>query len=511
MHEHFKNKILTNTIATGLENFFCFAVPFILFPFIIRHLGVKLSGLWFLCSTITGYFGIFEQGPGPAVVKFIAQFHSQNDFESINKHVSCSFVVFLLFGFISMVIMFFFAFFGAMFIKLETLSSILFRNVFIIMGVTLLIAFPLKIFNSILKGFQEFRILAFFSVFSMSMRAVLTVMLLLNGKGIYTLLVINLVTLLIQYGIPIIIIKSKYPKVKMKISFIRKEDFTQVIQFGGATFLINLCAVVIFQSDRVLLGSFLSIAAVTYYSACKQIYDVCRFFPVLILQAIMPFASELHTLRKDEVTRKLLMLSTKYSYAIFVPLGVFVMFSARDILSIWVGQDYTQYAICLQILVFHLFFNFLHQAGTQILIGSNKIRFILVYFILALFLNISLSLLLVQKYRLLGVALGTSIPFVLLEWLFVKKMLAQLEVKTKLFLTVVLIPNLINLFSSVLLCLIAKMLIQPRNLLSLLGGFIVIYIVLFMSFLFFGVSSQERKSLLFVFGKGKNNPVFMKA
>ncbi len=491
-----KNKIIKNTIASAIENFFGFAIPFLLFPFTINHLGVEISGVWLLCSAITGYFGILEQGPGPAVVKYIAEFYATRNFVKVNKFLSSGFVIFILFGFVVMMIMLIVAFWGQIFFKLGNISPILFRNVFILMGVTLMIVFPLRIFNSILRGLQEFNVLTIISIVVTCLRAISILLFLSIGKGIYVLLIINSLALFLQFFIPVVVIALKYPAIKLRLLFVEVFYLKSIMKFGGITFLINLCAIFMFQTDRILLGSFLSISAVTYYSACKQIYDVCRFFPVVILQAIMPFASELDSLQKEAAKRKLLFFSTKYSYAIFIPLGTFVMFFAKDILSIWVGREYALYAIYLQILVFHLFFNFLHQAGTQILVGMNKIKFILFYFILTLTFNLVLSILLIKKYQMLGVALGTTIPFVLFEFIFIKRMTSVFNITIKAFLKEAIFPNLSMLIVSLSILTFLKAYFQVSNILELIFvGSVTVFTSLTI-FWIFGLGREEKRSFL---------------
>ena len=496
----YKNKMIRNTMVSFIDKIFSFALPFVLFPFIVKHLGVESSGIWFFCSAAVGYCGILDQGPGPAIAKFVAENYSKKNVLEINKYLSSGFLIFLCFGVIAMLVMFLFAHFGQLLFKIEASLIALYKQVFYLMGITLLISFPLKVFNSVLRGLQEYKVIAVTNVGAMIVRAVLTVVLLLKGAGVIALISINFLWLLLCYGAQFLVIRIKYPEIRIQKSLLSRVHLRAILNFGGIMFVISLCAVFIFQTDRIILGAFLSIASVTYYTACKRIYDLCRWVPVLILQAIMPMASELRSLDQDETNKKILMLGTKYSYAMFIPLGIFIICMASDILRVWVGQEYMQYGICLQILTFHLFFSFLHQAGSQVLIGINKIRFILPYYILALIGNIGLSLLLIKKYQMAGVAMGTTIPFVLLEWLYVKKMLRILEVRVVDFLREVLLRNGANFIVAVIMTLMVKYFFVIENVGSLFLATTFIFGVSIGAFVVTGMGKRERVTIIKAIG-----------
>ncbi|GAH36960.1 unnamed protein product, partial [marine sediment metagenome] len=112
---------------------------------------------------------------------------------------------------------------------------------------------------------------------------------------------------------------------------------------------------------------------------------------------------------------------TKYVLALCLALAVPVMFLSREMLTLWMGDDYAKYYIVVQILTISLFFDFNNYVATQILIGMNKIKKFVKYYGVVAVLNLGLSIYLVQEgFGLTGVALGTTIPFVLFEVFFLR-------------------------------------------------------------------------------------------
>jgi O-antigen/teichoic acid export membrane protein len=501
---NWKDKIVKNTIFTMVDNVIVYAVPFLLFPYTVKHLGAELSGIWFLCTGILGYFTVFDQGPTPAVIKYTAEHYAKRDFKAINSYLSSAMLLFALFGLISFVIMVLFALVGGAFVKVSAPQLVVFREVFSLMGVILLVMFPFRVFPAALRGLQEYKVTSLANITGSISRFALTIALLAHGYGIYALLAINFITLAISCAIPMVYQIVRYPQIRISRHEISREHLTNIAEFGGITFVISLCAVLIFQTDRIFLGVLVSMQAITFYSACKQIYDVCRFLPVVILQAIMPLASELKASNNVAIIEKLLYRGTKYSYALFIPIGVFSIFMAEDILRVWVGPDFAKNSIALQILIVHLFFNFCHQAGTQILIGINKIRFTVPYYVIALAMNLSLNVLLVKKYGILGVAVSTSVPFICLEWFYMKKMLNHLEIGYWTFAKNALTPVVPLFFAAVLACSCIKYFMVFSGVASLLITAVLFFTGMMTLFVAACIPSGERSTFVNLISPGRS-------
>ena len=114
------------------------------------------------------------------------------------------------------------------------------------------------------------------------------------------------------------------------------------------------------------------------------------------------------------------------SLALAIPLA----FLSEGLLTLWMGDEYSKYYIIVQILIISIFFDFNNYVATQILIGMNRIKKFVKYYGVVALLNLALSVFLVQQgYGLVGVALGTTIPFVLLEVFFLAHVFKVLDIR----------------------------------------------------------------------------------
>jgi hypothetical protein len=88
-----KKKLLKNTAYNYFFRIWMWFVTFLLFPFVVHHLGLAAVGIVLLVNSFVGYMGVLNLGIGPSLTKYVAQYRVENDFEKLNKSISTSFVI----------------------------------------------------------------------------------------------------------------------------------------------------------------------------------------------------------------------------------------------------------------------------------------------------------------------------------------------------------------------------------------------------------------------------------
>ena len=72
-----KRKIVRNTAANTFMKISHYVIAFLMFPFIIRHVGVEDYGIYLLVGAFVGYFGLLDFGVGSALVKYVAEYNAK--------------------------------------------------------------------------------------------------------------------------------------------------------------------------------------------------------------------------------------------------------------------------------------------------------------------------------------------------------------------------------------------------------------------------------------------------
>ncbi len=92
-------KIIKNTIFGGTGRLWAILISLLLTPYIVSKLGIGRFGIWAIVSILIGYFGLVDFGVGTSYVKYIAEYHTKKDYQTINKIVNTGFVFYLVVGF----------------------------------------------------------------------------------------------------------------------------------------------------------------------------------------------------------------------------------------------------------------------------------------------------------------------------------------------------------------------------------------------------------------------------
>ena len=185
------DKLLKNIFSSWFYSVFQFSIGFFLMPFLIHHLGKELYGTWIIVMTLTGYIGFFDFGLRGAIVKYIPEFETRNDLESINKIINTSWLLYIVFGITAIVSAFICALFLDKIFRINPENIFVFKLSFLIMALNLgSILFSL-IFSGILEGFKRQEIISGIEAAGFCIQAIFIVVFILKGHGIVSLAVIT--------------------------------------------------------------------------------------------------------------------------------------------------------------------------------------------------------------------------------------------------------------------------------------------------------------------------------
>ncbi len=502
-----KKKIARNTLANYISYFIRIAVSFFLFPFVVHRLGATQAGIWFLLSSITGYLGILDLGVKPALVKHIAQYNARGDKKAINEVVSTGFFIFLIIGIIAALAM---VVIGIFFPQLFKISADVVPQAQIsayIVAAALLLSFPLSaVGGGVLNGLQRYDKSRTAGIFSALTGSAAIVFLLWKGYGLVAVVIADQVTNFLSWVLSFILAKKIAPYLAVRIKSITKKTLKEIFKFSWFVFLMELASQIIYHVDKIVIGVVLNVKFIVLYEAAYKIQKTITKIPMLIVSAIMPASSELNAQNNPLALKKLYLYSTKYMTAFFLFLVIPVLIFTKQILNIWVGAEYESAAIYAQLLLLTAFFVLNHTASAQILTGIGKIKKITRYQIIVAIMNLVLSVILAKLIGLIGVILGTVIPFVLMEWFYIKISFQTLGVGVKEYFSQVLLKAYLPALVSAGFLLVLSHYFSPQRILDIMLIMLSNFIIYGIIFYFIGVQKFEKEQLKLLI-KQKSNEV----
>jgi O-antigen/teichoic acid export membrane protein len=509
-----REKLFSNTLVNFVTTFIPLVAGFFITPFIIHQLGDSVYGIWALSLSLIGFSGILDLGLSLTVYKRIAEYLVKDQREKIITTASIVFFLYCIMGFVIMII---FVAAGLFFVNsifnipagLENDAG----TAIILLGVGTGICFPLQLFNGTLQGLQGYGFRAIVVTSLTVFRVISIVYLLINGYGLLFLILTDITVQLIQGILSYIYTLNKIPYFTIRLSKINRSEIRPLLNFSLQAFILQLSVLIILSCDQIIIGIFLPIAAVTTYTIGLSIYNLIRSFVVTMQTGIIPMASELHALNYENALKELFLRGSKYLLILSFLLAIPAIVFADVFIGRWMGNGYEESALVLQILLVGMLFNALNLIGAHIFVGMGKISVYTKIRIFSAFLNLILSIMLLQFIGIIGVALGTTFQFIISELFLLRHFLSGLEISGKQFMNRCILSTIpYALFAGLLLLIYRWYLwwfIDSQPLIAmLLAG--VLYMIAFLTCIFvLGFSKEERTEFFFVLIKflqtGKNN------
>jgi O-antigen/teichoic acid export membrane protein len=406
-----------NVSATWLGLLIHAIVGFFLSPFILHRLGDEAFSLWVLVFAVTGYYGLLDLGIRSSIVKYTAKFVATNDEEELSRYLSTSLAFYVGVAIVVLLAT------AAGFFALHSLFKIpagLFvsaRMLFLLAGVGVALTFPLGVFAGVLEGLQKFSWLQLGNIGVTLLRAALIVVALGNGGGLLTIVTITVAMSLLSYLIFTWMALAVLP-VRLSIRYVEMAAFRKMAGYGVFAFIILAAEKLRFQSDALVIGAFLSSTAITSFSIGARLVEYSSYAIRSMSQIFTPMSSQFHAAGDLARLQRTFVAGNRACAFIIFPLSVVLIILGRAIIESWVGAKYvSSYSVMVLLLVPRSIY-LAQSSSTRILLGMGLHRVLGTVLLLEGAANLLLSVLLVRRLGLVGVALGTAIPLACTGLLF---------------------------------------------------------------------------------------------
>ena len=404
-------KIYLGVISGAVFTTISVVIGFVQFRLIMDFLPKELVGIWFLFLSFGAYIAYFDLGISPTIsreVGFITG-RTQLDEEGRDREISDLFATCLRIFQILALIVFFLGFvLGGLFLwrvapagnhKEIGIAWVVFTfgaSINILGGAWFATLYGLGyvVTERILRGFTQILGLALSALF------------LYFGYGIIGLSVAWVLQGVIVRAAGWITLHRKYPVLKSIQGKASKALFKKIAIPSLKMAATGLGAILILQTDNIVIASVLGPAAIPPYEAVAKLANHCFGLSILIISSSTPFLSKLYAAGDIEGVRNLTLKNVRYSMAFMTLTVSFLALFGDRAIHIWLGKGnfigFPVLWVFLAMLTLEVHHNILGSAT----MATGRI----VFYWIALgagLLNIVLTLILVKHLGLLGVALGT--------------------------------------------------------------------------------------------------------
>lgn len=410
-----KTRLLIKGSLLRSSEFFAGAViGLILMPFIIRSLGDKMYGLWIFVGSFIGYYGLMDFGLNSAVQRYISRSVGKKDYHEANKVVNTSLMIFSLIGIFALLISLVVAFLVPLLVKNVTEVS-LFRKVVFILGINFALGLPLRVFSGVLYAHVRYDLNAIIELVKLTLRTILIIIFLKQGYGIVALAMITFTLDISGYLTKYFLVRYMYKLIKLSRDYIAKEKVRELFSYSVFTFIARIADQLRFNFDSLVIVTFIGLSSVTLYSIGSRLIRYLMEFVRASIGLTMPIFSQYEGLGDFSAIKEKYILMTKISTYLGFLLGGTLIIFGKDFILRWMGSGYIKSYTVLVILIIGIIGEISQITGREMLYGLSKHKYFTISNSIEGLVNLFLSIILVKHYGIFGVALGTTVPMLIMK------------------------------------------------------------------------------------------------
>jgi len=429
MADHdWKQHFWRNTVSNYLRTILRLASGLVLFRLTFQQLTAEQFGFYSLLWSLFGYTILLDFGLGFTAQKAVAEKTATGRIDELNELISTIFWTFfatgvmLLIGFLA----------GRPFFlewtKVSPANLATFSSAYLMFVAGMACAFPFGIFPEMLRGLQRIDLANWISIGATLVNLVLLGGALLAGWSFPTIVLISVATTVAPNLIAWFLVRPRIPGLSLHPRHFRLRAIHGVLSFSLVAYLITFTNLIMSRTDQAVIGFTIGVSFVALYQAGYKVSEMFGMFSVQMQDALTPAAARLNIQGDRGGLRHLLLRSTQLTLLLTIPLyslsaaylepliRTLTGLKAIEPATYWIGE-------ALLLATFSSLVT--NSCSKRILMMCGWEKKLLVLSLVDAGANLVLSLWLVYPLGVLGVAIGTLIPTVLIGWLWVLPLTAR--------------------------------------------------------------------------------------
>lgn len=412
-----KNIIKNNEIAKSIFfiafcKTFSIILSYLYVPLAITYLGNEKYGIWVVFLNIFSWIGSFDLGIGNGLRNKLTEALSMKDREESKRLISSSYAFMCIFFLFILVI----SVIAAVFIDWNNLLNTKhyyseLKYVILICLISVSVNFVLSLCNSVLYALQESHIISF--AYLLGQAFSFTMLYIFSKFSLGNLMVVSLIECFSLLGtnlITSIVLYSRSEIVRPSINSVNLKTGKELTLLGFKFFIVQVCALVLFSTDNLIISNLYGAEEVTPYSVVIKMYSA-----VIVAHSslIIPFWSASTKAKTENDVKKLIKMIKIMFYLLipFIIVSLLLTIFFVPIEKFWLHRDLLFQNGLIILGFFYCLLNLWCDTVGTIASGLNLMKIFTKIALIQAIVNIPLSLILavIFNMKITGVFLGTII------------------------------------------------------------------------------------------------------
>jgi O-antigen/teichoic acid export membrane protein len=398
-----------NTVLVTLRIAVLTVIGIVMLPLLIDRIGTAPTGLFVFATTLTGYFTAIELGLATSVTKYTAQLRTTGEREHLNSVLRGSLLLMVAIGGIVALVLTVIALAAgeALFddpaVRGEAVATLL------VAAAMSFAYWPARLGPAALEGLERYDLRSVVGIV-IALANLGGLLLLTRWTQSTTPLVAYFGGLLVLEGVICAALAWPHLGITRGAGHWRGSHLKEVLGFGSALFIIGMADTLIYAFDRTIVAAFVGAAGIVVYEVALRPHNGVRAISALTGSALLSPATRLIASGQTDRIRHLVFVGSFLGIILTTPIVVLIMVLAKPLLHVWVGDDFTRYAVYLQLFVSY----WLIHANTSVLgtiaAGGGRLKPFVIMTVIGALATVAISIPMTAAFGTIGVIWGIVIP-----------------------------------------------------------------------------------------------------
>ena len=392
------------------------AVAFLLTPLAVDSLGDRTYGFWLFVLALTGYLGLFDLGLGTAVSRHIAGALGRGDRADCQRIFSTALQFYPLLG--GLVLLATCASPAlAPLLTSDPQEAGVFSTVMLILGFGTAVSLMLQPYFGAIQALGRYDVLATVEVLTLCLRSVLTVGALRAGYGVLTIAWITFLGGAFRLVLGVYLSRRLLPWLRYAQQPFHSTTTKALFGYSFYMMIAKVADNARFNTDSLVITAFLGLSYVTPFGIAASLTNKFRDLMMSLLGVLQPVYSRLDGEGDLDRIKQTLFFATKVSMCVSTLMAFGLIAWGRPFIERWMGPAYASSYPCLVVLAIGWTIQFWQSPGVSLMYATSRHKSYAFTNTLEAAANILLSLWWVRPLGIIGVALGTALPMIVVRLL----------------------------------------------------------------------------------------------
>ena len=404
------NQIRGGAVITYISLIITVIMGVVFTPWMIKSIGKGDYGLYTLAMSVINIF-IFDFGLGGAVQRYMSKYLAEGEKEKMKTFLGIVYKLYLLIDvFIVLVLSVVYFFLSDLYQGLSAEELVKFKTIYLTVAGFSVISFPLVHMDGTIMAHERFIELKMSDLIHKVFLVSSMTILLLNGYGLYSLVVVNVFAGILRLCIKVYIL-NKYTNLEVDWYCWDKTFLKEILSFSVWIMVSSIAQRLILSLAPSILASYANTEEIAILGLAILIEGYFYLFANALNGLFLPRVSRLLANEGIKYVEHLLFRVGRLQVVLSGMILLGLILFGNHFIHVWVGFEFSPAYLCAIVMITPSFFILPQSIAHTTMIASNNVKYLAFSSLIMVTAGLAIFFTLAERMGAMGIAIGVSVAY----------------------------------------------------------------------------------------------------